>query len=619
MTWTVKRGPAGGGALTSHTLDEAIPDFFVKRLNGVGFFSAVFYNGAVPSRDDLIQFVWDDGGTDQRVHFEGFITDVRRQTERSNFYRARGLSLEGLLWLSTIGAVREWDNEEPWDIWQGTTPDGLLKNSQGNLRPIGSTTVTNGSSSSVPWKVTSGSQGLTMDFRADSAKNWVNIQRLLLQGRHDASNYPSWADAPSDGDGDPYGLEAFVTLETANLDEPRAYLVGRRERSSNHTPETYDTKTDLLKPRRGEEGLTAAQALHVVGGGDGSSRVESGLVGSGGLEGIIADKTIAGTTNAKNQALRLTTLLDPTEEVFTAWLPQHAYSTEVGDRITITDPDEANATLRVFNIGYQISKQSFFLVAGRPRPLPDDPFSSIQNLAGSQAHAPQVTDTQPVSIYDLTRGFAATITEAPGSDVDPGTSDLDVPTGSTFTEIISVTQGTSPPLPSDFGEAWGYLLELQIAFTSHPADSVGSHVHTYQETDSVTISNENSGNAGADPHGHTATVNKSSSNTGGATPSHSQTGPFRIRVTAVWTGTADTNIFWTWTTGRFASPSGFTLNGCYPFALENANLDNDFDIDEIRVEISNEGDNSVDLDADATNFIMIPRDLHRHNASTVIT
>lgn len=603
MTWTIERGPAGGGALTSHTLDEATPDFFFKRLNGVGFFSAVFYNGAVPSRDDLVRFIWDKGGSDERVHFEGFITDVRRVTETSTLYRARGLSLEGLLWTSGIGDVREYSSERLWDIWQRNSPTrGLLFNSQGALRVIGSVSVSAGSASDVPWKVESGgtdaTSGPTHDFRADSAKQWVNIQRLLLQARHDATQYPNWAATPAAGDGDPYGLESFVRLETANNDTPRAYLVGRRERSSNHTPETYDTKTDLLKPRRGQEGLTAAEAIRVIGAGDGSTRIESSLIGSGGLEGIIADKTLATTTNANNQALRLNTLLDPSTEVFTAWLPKHAYDTEIGDRITITDPDQANETLRVFAIGYQVSKQSFFLVAGRPRPFPEDPFSDIASLAGGQAQAPQVTDTKPESIRSNSGSRFFNFFPSSSFNVSAG--------GVSSSTDWEKTSGW----PTDFELAEEYLIRcgLKISITDARLEV------DYDKTTSVGISDENSGNAGADPHGHTAT------------PSHSSTaatvrlqGPYRVQLEADIDESGNGSVDRTDILGQWVFPNmplGTVINETktYPFSMAEETST----LLALRAVVRNDGDTLITVSSDST-IEMVKGELHRHNASTVIT
>lgn len=390
MTWTVELG-AAGGSLT--TYDRALPLMFVRRLNAIGWFSALVLDtesNPDPTRDDLVRFTWDKGGTDERVFFEGYAADVRRDAKRKNIFRLRGLSLEGLLWQSGTGGIREWRQDTPHTIIQGSGDDtNLLTTAQGAKRSIGSTTVQYGANS-VPWKLTGTDPGLALDFRADSSRLWRNIQRLTMQARGDQDNYPSWADESPDGSGDKYGLEAWVQIDTVNGNaEPRLYVASRRERSANVSPEVFTIPTDMPVANRGEEGLTAAEAIKVVGSGSGRERVETSVIGSGGIEGVTTDKTIINATVAENQARRLQGLLDPSVDVLTGWRPGHVYDTDLGDRVTFQETDQSDETLRVFVTGYQLQKRSFFFVAGRPRPLSEDPFRDLGSLATGHAHGTQ--------------------------------------------------------------------------------------------------------------------------------------------------------------------------------------------------------------------------------------
>lgn len=404
--WTVELGEAGTtGGLTEYP--KSVPVMFLQRLNGIGFFSAAVFDTGTnpdPARDDLIRFVWDKGGSEEQTHFEGVVTDVRRHAELRKVFRVRGLSAEGLLWQSGIGDVRDWRDETPFTIAQNATtppPLGLLRNAQGNLRPVGTTTLQYGTATDIPWKVTSSLPGQTMDFRAASDRAWVNVQRLAMQARHTQTEYPSWAESPPGETDAHYGLDAFVRIEADA--EPRFYLVGRRERDAEHLEETWAIPAQVHEARRGTEGLTAAEAIKVVGSGSGKQRIESAIVGSGGIEGVLADKSIVGVTEAENQAKRLSTLLDPSKEVLTGHTTDHDIATRVGDRVTFTETGQSDATLRVFTLGYRLEWQRFIFVAGRPRPLPEEPFTSVNALTGGHAQGAQPMQGNQVGSLDQTR------------------------------------------------------------------------------------------------------------------------------------------------------------------------------------------------------------------------
>lgn len=377
MGWSVEIGNEGG-VLTNYgtplTLD------FVNRLNGLGTFNLTtgsLGSLAVPSMGQIVRIIWDRGLSTQRVHFEGYIQDVRRQG-RLNIYRLRGFDLLGKLWQSTLTGVRDYVSRSPHAIIQAAgTPSPLLVNGQGT------TVMVYGSAAGVPNKVDGANPGTVLNvFRADSSRMLVNIQRLALQARYDGASY---------------GLEFFAQLEGANNSDPRFYLVKRRERAAAYTPETFNIPNDFFQSRRGTEGITGAHAISVVGAGDGQARIASTLVGSGGLEGIIADKTIIHATNAQNMANRLTELLNPATETITAAHAKYSSATRPGDNVTVTQSGVANVTLRCFEIVYSLQTRWFYMTLGRPRPSVEDPFFGALAVTNSQAHAPQHVGSQAAS------------------------------------------------------------------------------------------------------------------------------------------------------------------------------------------------------------------------------
>lgn len=390
MGWSIETGAAGGGSLSVPA--GSFPLYFVKRLNGVGFHSCLINDpSSKPSNGDLVRFVWDRGSGNETLHFEGFVTDVRRW-EETNSFLCRGLDLNGLLFQSTTGAIRKYLSTTPFDILQQSgTPNGLIFNSQGNRKPIGSTTVQYGADNTKPNQIDSDTTGDSLDFRTDSGRSWVNIQRLLLQARA-TGEYPTWVSA-----GDDFGLEAYVELTGANNDEPRLFVVTRREPSANASPTTITYPKGFQDFRRGSEGLTASDTIQVVGSGSGQNRVQESFVGSGGIEGVVTDKTILSSTPADNQANRLSTLLDPDTDVITTITGEHFREWTPGHRYTLGFPNLSDVTQRLFTVAWDIRNPGFKIVFGRPRPLPNDPFASVQNLAGGHAQGTQIMDGIPVN------------------------------------------------------------------------------------------------------------------------------------------------------------------------------------------------------------------------------
>lgn len=367
MPWTVEIGNQGAA------LDEypALDFDFIKRLNAVGWGHANLAGldgNPEPAEDDVIRFIYDKGGTEY-VHFEGLLLHNERigtdPMRKVTFLDVAGAQL----WRARTGAERHYEDKTPHQIIQGAiTPSNLLTNAQG------SSVLTYGTSASVPNKVDATNPGVTLDdFVADSTRLLINVQRLCLQSRYGTAGVP-------DGS---YGLEFFGQLEGANNSNPRFYLVKRQERAASYTPETFAVGDEFFKARRGEKGLTASEALRVIGGGHGQTRIQSGVIGSGGLEGIVQDKSIIATTNATNMATRLQGLLDPTNEAITAYSYKHDYDTRLGDDITTTQTGFSNKTLRAFEIGYSLRAKNWIWQIGRPRPMEKDPFYVIESIQGS--------------------------------------------------------------------------------------------------------------------------------------------------------------------------------------------------------------------------------------------
>lgn len=392
--WSVDIG-AEAGALTNYS--EVVDLSFVRRLNGLGTFNLFLSDlggGAVPTRGQVARIVWDKGLSSERVHFEGYIQDVRQHGNVKAF-RLRGFDVLGKLWQSGLGGFRDWRSKTPFSIIQGAgPPNNLLTNAQGTVA------MTYGSAAGVPFKVDGVNPGTALNFRADSAKMLVNIQRLAIQARYDGATF---------------GLEFLARFEGANNSDPRFYLVKRRNRADPYTPEVFNIPGDFVQARRGFEGITAAQAVRVVGSGDGTQRVQSSIVGSGGLEGILSDKSVVDATAAGNMANRLSNLLNPATEVVTGRLLKHTFATEPGDDVTVTEDGVANATLRCFEVGYSLPHRSFFLTLGRPRPNREDPFFGALGILQSQAQSYQHTSgakvnaTQPATATNAALGNNATL------------------------------------------------------------------------------------------------------------------------------------------------------------------------------------------------------------------
>lgn len=592
--WTVDIG-TGGGALT--TYESALPVYFLKRLNGVGNFTLYVMQldgHAAIARDMLVRIFWNKGESDEKLHIEGFVTDVREDSGRQAYW-VRGLTLEGLMAQSTLGTTRKYTAQTPHTIIQSAgSPRGLIYNSQNNLKPVGGTTVRYGSSASVPLKVDGANPGTALTFLADSSRSMLNIQRLCLQARYDGASY---------------GLEWFVRLEGASNSDPYLYLVKRRNRAAVYTAETWTINSDLLRSRRGTEGLTAAQLIRVVGLGDGTSRVDSGAVGAGGLEGIIADKSIIDATAATNMANRLSELLNPSTEMVTAYLAKYAHTSELGDDVTIAQNGRANVTLRLFEVSWNYQEKLFSVVLGRPRANPHDPLAALDKLAGSQAHAPQVTDTVPEVIESSTPSITAT---SGGVAVAAGAGPVPV--------AISAAPA------ADFGRAEAFWIHLSLGISagtvagaaSHTHD-LGNHTHTYDKTTGVTISNANSGNAGADPHGHTATPTHTatasgtpSTNISGASaPAVSLQGPLVVRVYVRFASGNEVNLALITLPPLQVGGAFISDTRTYPFAVADGT---DYSPTSVRIGVTNLGPYNVTIAA-GSQVTVYKNALHRHNAT----
>lgn len=377
LGWTAKIG-ASGAALTDYGSPSDL--IWVRRFNAVGHFQAILPDIgalAVPTAEQVIRFIWDPGGANERAFFEGVVYDVRRMEGRPGCILIRGTDALGPLWKGTIGTFRDYRDQTPYTIIQSAgSPRGLTYNSQNAL------VMAYGTAAAVPNKVDGGTPGTALTFRADGDKCLHSIQRLALQARYDGASY---------------GLEFFARFEGANNSTPTFYLVKRRARAAAYTPEVWIIPDDLIQSRRGFEGLTAAQALRVAGAGDGQGKVASSLVGAGNLEGVVADKTIVDPTAAGNMANRLTELLNPSTEVVFGGTAKHAFSTEIGDDCTIRQTGRADVTLRLYEMTYHMGRKMFYLTFGRPQPRQDTALDRVDKAAMGQAHGPQRVASRPTS------------------------------------------------------------------------------------------------------------------------------------------------------------------------------------------------------------------------------
>lgn len=485
--WTVELGTAGSGTFTEY---RAEPILFVKRLNGVGFFTAFIQdlvdpvnpsgsNLSRPSRRDLIRFTWDQGGANEQTHFEGYITDLSRK-EGVDMARVRGFDLLGLLWQSTVGSIREYTNATPHAIIQQSSgTSGLILNSQGNNPPIGSTTLQYGTASDVPHKITSTNSGVSMDFRAASDKSLVNIQRLALQAKVADADYPSWVAA-----GDTHGLEFFARLEDGAGNpggtEPRFYLVERKERASSYTIETLHIPDDLGPARRGNKGTSAAEAIRVVGSGSGQNRVETGsIVGSGGLEGILADKSLIAQSNADNMANRLSTLLDPSAERVQGWAFNHGHDSRLGDRVKVTEDGESDTTIRLFDVGYHLEQRGFLLGLGRPRSLREDPWMSLSGLTAGHGQAQQPSSFEVGPQTSLGSTGRTTLT-ASSTTSGEATTSLTSTTPSNVEEYVIRVILNDVTTGNGTGDT-DWIFEVRLGDDANPFDGTGNQIIVVRE------------------------------------------------------------------------------------------------------------------------------------------
>lgn len=583
--WSADIGSAGG-ALTNYP--DALPVKFHSRHNALGYFTVVLpqLGGlAAPTREMVIRIVWDKSLATEQVHFEGVILDVRRH-DRTNTYHLTGIDVAGLTWFmgsaDNAGASRKWTTQTPHTILTSAgTPRGLVYNTQNALRPIGATTLQYGSAAAVPNKVDGANPGTAIDFLADGGRTLVNLQRLCLQARYDGASY---------------GLEFFGRLEGANNSDPKLYVVKRRERAAAYTPEVWEVNESLFNARRGHEGMTAAEALRAVGIGDGTSRVQSGLYGSGGMEGIVADKSIIGTTNATNMVNRLGELLNPTTEVVTGYVLKHGMATRVGDTVTIRESGKADVNLRVFEIHYVLEQRAFRVMLGRPRPMSEDPLVKLDILAGGQAHASQVTDAVPVTI----KGTGHTASLAAPVTVNPGTQGT----------LISAALA---PALSAFGRAEHFLVNVDLMVQTAPDPTVDSHTHSYDKTTSISVNNSDSGNAGADPHTHVAFPNHTSTASGATAPGILVQGPYIMTLdvgdnTGVWRQVAA----WTIPALRPDAVETYPFGGNYPFAIDDSS-GSAYEVTHFRLKLRNMGEVPITFGLPTTATLNRVA-LHQHNA-----
>lgn len=360
--------------LIDELYDLGVANVMLTGLNG----------NAAPAQGMVLKIVFAHTLPNEQIHWEGIIADTPKK-EQGNLYAIRAFTAEYLLFRAQTGSYRNYLSKSPHTIIQAAgTPNPLLINDQA------SAVMTYGSAAGVPNKVDGANPGTVLDqFVADSTTLFVNMRRLCMQARYDGSSY---------------GLEWKVTFEGANSSSPRFYLVKRRERSSGYTPEVFNIPSNFVNARQGTDQLPGVDAVRVIGAGDGTSRISSGLIGTGSREFISEDKAIFNTTNATNMANRIKEIYGTATPIITANCYRHRSPTRAGDTITVTRTGAANLTLRVILRHYSLQTKQWTFVVGRPTPIGRDNQMAALRMLQTDTTTPQFTDPraivgdEPVSI-----------------------------------------------------------------------------------------------------------------------------------------------------------------------------------------------------------------------------
>ncbi len=533
-----------------------------------------------PAQGNIVKIVWDRGLATEQVHWQGFLTQVETK-QQGNVYTLRAFTLEALLHLSQTGTPRNYLAKSPHTIIQAAgSPNPILINSQG------ATVLQYGVAAAVPNKVDGVNPGTGLtQFVTDSTTLLSNMKRLCMQARYDGASY---------------GLEWTSTLEGANASDPRFYLVKRRERAAAYTQEVFVLPDDFFNARRGPNSFPGVDAVKVIGGGDGNTRIESALAGAGARELVAEDKAILNVTNADNMANRLLGVYGNSIEIVTANCLRHDSPSRSGDTVVVRQTGRADAPLRVMARYYELSTKMWMFAVGRPAPIGRDSFQAVLGTQRTNTTTPQFTDTKPESFEDgvqyivVTSGAPITIAAHSAATVFLDSNTMGIGGGS-FTNL---------------GKSEGFWLRLDLIVDA-VVDRIAvptAHSLVYDKANSPT-GNANAGGSGADPHTHPIT--HTSTAVGGSYLPRLG-GPFQVGAHFVYGGGADRIVY----LAVFPHMEGgltYLDTRTYPFASRG--VVGDYTPTRFYVDIRNDGDLPITLGA-GTRMQVFQNEIHRHNEVT---
>lgn len=328
---------------------NAISFAWMDRLNGLGGWAAVIdYTGlSDPAAMEMIRFTWDSGGSESRQFFSGIIAELQK-LDNSRIFMVRGYGVAYPLAKAPTGAIRTWLAETPYDIIQGTTPDGLVKDD------AGTTILTYATSHHNAIKATA--TGSTMDFKSDRGRLLFNIARLADQARTATVQGLEW-----------FGKDNAGTKEF--------HLVTRRTRASSYTAETFTVGSQIVAVLEGKENIVGVQRVKAEAASVTSQAPVGTGTGTGNVASVVPAKNAPTKAEATEVAKRVKTLRDFDTKVIRVMLGITDFDTEVGDDV-VFDDTVGGTTLRCVGLGYDSLSGLFTMEIGRHG-------QSMQDLIGS--------------------------------------------------------------------------------------------------------------------------------------------------------------------------------------------------------------------------------------------
>lgn len=389
-----------------------------------------------------------------------------------------------------------------------------------------------------------------------------------------------------------------------------------RSRTGNHAASvaTWRAGVDLVgEPILSRDDFEQVDDISVLGQGDGTSSRDTygATTGAGAKQAVVPAKNLADSGAASAYAATLKRAFNDPRLVVIA--PLRFFNLQVdqgiglGDRVTIQD--YAGTTIGDFRIIYVESSphrvDGWFsrvvliratTTSGADYPaLPvvtDDKGAITPGLADADSllHDPQtykqITDLKPTTLWDAISGNNFLDINLTGGTV--------VPAGG------SATLRSYTGLPTDWGKADGYLLELFLTLSSAPQATIIPHAHAM------------SGHTHNAPGGGGVTSGPSPADTTGpiTTGTASLQGPFVVRVLFKKSGSSDRRI-WAWPLPPLRQGSEVAATGSYPFGYADDSQTN-YTPDSIDIVMENHGDLNVTIDA-ASELLISRKPLFRLN------